>query len=136
MEGVAALALVDTGTTVSVITESLCRKLQKITTPLSALALWTANSQCITSVAACTACIVIQGYLYTVEFVVLSSGSYNVILGWDFLCDHQAVIDCSRAKVEFPPPCDIRLHVLNDLDDHDHGYHDSAALFGDCDNLH
>lgn len=86
-------------------------------TPLSALSLRTASSQCITPVAACTARIVIQGYTYTVEFVVLSSCSYDVILGWDFLSDHQAVIDCSRAEIEFSPLPDTRSHELDDLGD-------------------
>ncbi|XP_064470070.1 uncharacterized protein LOC135384814 [Ornithodoros turicata] len=44
--------------------------------------------------------------LLTVEFLVLSSCCHDVILGWDFLRDNLAVIDCAREEVLLSPvPC-------------------------------
>lgn len=63
----------------------------------------TASAQQIMPIAACTARVVIQNILYTVEFVVLPSCSHDVILGWDFLSRHHAVIRCAPAEVEFSP---------------------------------
>lgn len=109
VEGVRTFALVDTGAAVSVIAANLCRVLRKVTTPLSGLSLHTASAQQVTPLAACTARVVIEGNLYIVEFIVLSACSHDVILGWDFLSRHNAVIDCARAEVEFSPLCDAPL---------------------------
>lgn len=49
----------------------------------------------------------IQDTCYTIEFVVLSSCSHDVILGWDFLSCHNAVIDCARAEVELFAQSDV-----------------------------
>lgn len=101
VEGVPALALVDTGAAVSVIRADLCRSIRKVMTPLSGLSLRTADSQPIEALAACTARVSIQGVLYTIEFIVLPTCSHDIILGWDFLSRHEALIDCARAEVEF-----------------------------------
>lgn len=99
VEGAATFALIDTGAAVSVIRETLCRKIRKVTTSLSGLVLRTATTEPIEPSAACTARIVIQDVVYTIEFLVLPSCSHDVILGWDFLSRHRAVIDCARAEV-------------------------------------
>lgn len=117
MDGVAALALVDTGAAVSVISATLCRSLRKVTTPLSNVSLRTASADRITPAAACTARVVINGLLYIVEFLVLCSCSHDLILGWDFLSANKAVIDCSRAEVEFQTLCDAPLLDAREPDD-------------------
>lgn len=94
-------ALIDTGAAISVIADKLCRSLHKVTTPFFGPLLRTATAEHVQPVAACTARVVIQGKLYTVEFVVLPHCSHDIILGWDFLSRHQAVIDCFRAEVAF-----------------------------------
>lgn len=63
----------------------------------------TANSQFIAPSAVCTARVNIQGELYVIEFFVLPSCSHDVILGWDFLSRHRAIIDCARAEVALTP---------------------------------
>lgn len=83
------------------IAEKLCRSIRKVTTPFFGPLLRTATAQHVQPVAACTARLEIQGVLYIVEFVVLPHCSHDIILGWDFLSRHQAVIDCSRAEVAF-----------------------------------
>lgn len=112
VEGIAVLALVDTGAAVSVISAKLCRILRKVMTPLSDLSLRTANAQNITPLAACTARVFIQGLLYTVEFVVLPSCSHDIILGWDFLANNNAIIDCCHAELELSA-----LHDFETIDD-------------------
>lgn len=109
VDGVAVLALVDTGAAVSVISEALCRRLRKVTTALSDFSLRTASSQRIHPSAACTARVLIEDVLYTIEFIVLSRCSHDIILGYDFLSTHHAVIDCARAEVSFLPLCDTVL---------------------------
>ena len=63
----------------------------------------TASSQCIAPSAVCTVRVTIQGALYVIEFFVLPSCSHDIILGWDFLSSHSAIIDCSRAEVALMP---------------------------------
>lgn len=85
--------------------EKLCCRLKKVTTPLHDFVLSTASEQQIRPLAACTARVAIADVIYAVEFVVLPTCSHDIILGWDFLCTHHAVIDCARAEVEFSPLC-------------------------------
>lgn len=103
VDGVATLALIDTGAAVSVIDAKLCRMLRKVTTPVGGVTLRTASAQPLEPLAACTARVTIQGVVYVVELIVLSACSHSVILGWDFLSRHHAIIDCDRAEVELFP---------------------------------
>ena len=105
MDGFRTLALVDTGAAVSVIDLKLCRLLRKVTTTSKGLSLRTASAHHIRPSAACTARVLIQGVLYTVEFLVLPACSHDVILSWDFLSRNHAVIDCARAEVAFSALC-------------------------------
>lgn len=109
VEGTAATALIDTGAAVSVIHEKLCRRLRKVTTPLCGMLLRTASTQNIAPLAACTARVVIDGVVYVVQFLVLSACSHDIILGWDFLSHHRAIIDCARAEVALFPLADFAL---------------------------
>lgn len=123
VEGVAALALIDTGAAVSVLNERLRRSLRKVTTPLSDLTLRTASPQEIKPLAMCTARVLIQDVTYVIEFIVLPSCSHDIILGWDFLSRHHAIIDCARLQVEllpfYEPPSNelsTKLTVSEDTD--------------------
>ena len=81
----------------------LCRLLRKVMTPLSGMSLRTASSQSIHPTAVCTARVVIQDVLYDVEFIIIAACSHDVILGWDFLSRHDAVIRCAPAEIELSP---------------------------------
>ena len=109
IDGVAVQALVDTGAAVSVLSGELCRKLKKITIPLSDVSLRTATAHHIQPSVACTARLVIQNVLYAVEFVVFSPCSHDIILGWDFLSAHHAVVDCARAELELSTMSELPL---------------------------
>lgn len=74
-----------------------------MTIPVSDLLLRTASSQHVKPSAACTARVFINDAFYIVEFVVLSHASHDVILGWDFLSAHHAVVDCARAQLALSP---------------------------------
>ncbi|XP_049515963.1 uncharacterized protein LOC125942080 [Dermacentor silvarum] len=89
--------------------EKLCRKLRKVTTPLSGLLLRTASAQHIAPLAQCTARVLIADVVYVVEFFVLPSCSHDIILGWDFLSHHRAIIDCARAEVALFPLSEASL---------------------------
>lgn len=102
VDGAHAYALVDTGAAVSVIDAKLCRKLRKVTTPLD-MFLRAANGEPVRPIAACTARLKIAEDHYIVEFIVLSSCSHDIILGWDFLSRNRAVIDCARSELELLP---------------------------------
>lgn len=117
VEGVAAVALIDTGAAVSVLSERLCRSLRKVTTPLFGLTLRTASAQEVKPLAMCTARVLIQDITYVIEFTVLPSCSHDIILGWDFLSRHHAVIDCARAQLELlplyePPPSELSVKLV------------------------
>ncbi|XP_077525626.1 uncharacterized protein LOC144137578 [Haemaphysalis longicornis] len=110
IDGVPALALVDTGAAVSVISAKLCRSLKKVTTPLLGLSLQTASSEHVAPLAACTARVAIQNNLYTIEFAVLPMCSHDVILGWDFLSNQNADTSFVRGLSDGDPPeepCDV-----------------------------
>ncbi|XP_077508039.1 uncharacterized protein LOC144119243 [Amblyomma americanum] len=106
VEGVPVHALIDTGAAVSIISRNLCRKLKEVTMPLSEISLRTASADPIRPLAACTARLIIQGLSYTIEFFVLARSSHDIILGWDFLSAHHAIIDCARGQIDLSPLCD------------------------------
>lgn len=82
---------------------NLCRRLRKLTTSYSGLSLPTATAERNYPLGACTARVIIQAILYIIEFIVLPLCSHQIILGWDFLSRHSAVINCGRAEVELFP---------------------------------
>lgn len=114
IDGLHVQALVDTGAAVSVIRADLCNRLRKVTTPFVGRPFRAVGEQNIVPTGVCTARIVIQEICYCVEFVVLSSCSHDVILGWDFLEATSALIDCERSEVDF---AEIRLPEENDVND-------------------
>lgn len=81
----------------------LSRLLRKVTTQLSGLSLRTASAQSIHPTAVCTARVVIRDAMYAVEFIIIPACSHDIILGWDFLSRHNAVIHCTQAEIELSP---------------------------------
>lgn len=76
----------------------ICRRLKKVVTPYQGN-LRTAGSHLLKPVGVCTARIFLQGALYLVQFVVLSSCTHDIILGWDFLSTTDAIIFCVSAQL-------------------------------------
>lgn len=93
----------------SLIRESLCCSLRKVTTALSGLTLRTANNEDVKPLATCTARVTIQENVYLIQFIFLASCSHDIILGWDFLSRHHAIIRCARAEVELFPLDDTAI---------------------------
>lgn len=97
----------------------MCYRLRKVRTVYGGLSLKNASGALVTPLARCTARVTIENITYPVEFVVLSSCCHEVILGWDFLVDNLAVIDCVRETVflsdfpcyDHPSPVSRKLSV-------------------------
>lgn len=79
--------------------QKICRKLRKVTTPYDGPELQSAAATSLSPAAKCTARVIIQDAWYPVQFVVLPCCPHDIILGWDFLCDHGALIDCSADEL-------------------------------------
>lgn len=99
LDGHHLLALIDTGAAASVITLDLCIKLRKVTTPFHGRPLSGADGNPIMPVARCTARLTFAGVCYPVDFLVLHSCCYDVIIGWDFLSANRAVINCDQPEI-------------------------------------
>lgn len=76
------------------IREDICLRLHKVRTPLHGCSLRAASTDIIHPTAQCTARVFIQGTCHTIQFMVLSSCTHDLILGWDFLQSAEAVINC------------------------------------------
>lgn len=59
-----------------------------------------AQNESISPIGRSTARVTIEGTCYPVEFVVLRSCCFDIILGWDFLRDNAAVIDCAHSELQ------------------------------------
>lgn len=93
-------ALIDSGASYSVISESYRRQLKKIMFPDTRnTVLKVADGKYVQPVGKCAIRIEINGRIQPFEVVVLSNCSHDVILGWDFLESSQAVIDCGRSEL-------------------------------------
>lgn len=98
-------ALVDTGAAVTVMSESLRRKLNKVVTPWSVKYLRSVGQHLLTPIGLCTARVALENQVVPVEFVILNSCTYDVILGLDFLRSNGALINCATAEFSiFPFP--------------------------------
>ncbi|XP_065296576.1 uncharacterized protein [Dermacentor albipictus] len=73
-------------------------QLRKVTTAWDGPQIRTAGGHLITPSGRCTARVTVKGHTYPATFVVLPQCSREVILGLDFLSEHQAIIDL-RSKL-------------------------------------
>lgn len=85
--------LVDTGTSVSVISLSLCKRLRKVLLPPQEPSLQSAFNRISTPMASVTARLFLNGTCYPFEFRVISESSHDIILGCDLLMENEALID-------------------------------------------
>ncbi|GFR31435.1 transposon Ty3-I Gag-Pol polyprotein [Trichonephila clavata] len=95
-------ALVDSGASNSIISETYRRKQRKVmfldTKPVI---LKVADGNYVKSLGKCVLQLTINGRTQPFQFTVLPKCSHNVILGFDFLKASQAILDCGRAELIF-----------------------------------
>lgn len=96
-------ALVDTGATVSVMSDDLRKRLNKLVTPYNSKPLRGVGNGVLCPVGVCTSRIEISGYLVPVSFVILPLCSHDIILGIDFLREHAALISCRPGELAISP---------------------------------
>lgn len=87
-------ALIDTSSSISVLSLSLCKRLNKVLLPPRGLLLRSAFNTITTPLATATARLLINSLCYPFEFRVLFETSHDVILGCDFLKENNAIVDC------------------------------------------
>ncbi|UYV64560.1 K02A2.6-like [Cordylochernes scorpioides] len=107
IDDIAFSALVDSGSSFSVISDGLRRQLKKTMFKDSGMTLKVADGGNVTSIGRCTISLSINGLEQPLEFIVLPNSNPSIILGWDFLEASNAVIDCGRAE--------IRLEMAKDV---------------------
>ncbi|UYV63719.1 hypothetical protein LAZ67_2005417 [Cordylochernes scorpioides] len=100
IDDIAFSALVDSGSSFSVISDGLRRQLKKtMFKEDSGMTLKVADGKNVTSIGRCTISLSINGLEQPLEFIVLPNINPSIILGWDFLETSNAVIDCGRAEI-------------------------------------
>ncbi|UYV71117.1 K02A2.6-like, partial [Cordylochernes scorpioides] len=93
IEGKMTRALVDSGSSYSVISERFRLKLKKIMFAETDVTLRVANGKIVRPKERCTLKLDLNGLQESFEFVVMEDCSHEVILGWDFLKLSRAIID-------------------------------------------
>ncbi|UYV69751.1 hypothetical protein LAZ67_7000606 [Cordylochernes scorpioides] len=107
IDDIAFSALVDSGSSFSVISDGLRRQLKKTMFKDSGMTLKVADGKNVTSIGRCTISLSINGLEQPLEFIVLPNSNPSIILGWDFLEASNAVIDCGRAEIRLEEAKDI-----------------------------
>ncbi|GFQ99510.1 transposon Ty3-I Gag-Pol polyprotein [Trichonephila clavata] len=100
VDGLPVKALVDSGALSTVISEKFRRYLKKVMFPAyNHTVLKVANGSYVRPKDMCTLQIRISGRILPFEFIVLPDYSHDIILGWNFLKDSKALIDCGRSEL-------------------------------------
>ncbi|UYV79319.1 RRM1 [Cordylochernes scorpioides] len=107
IDDIAFSALVDSGSSFSVISDGLRRQLKKTMFKDSGMTLKVADGKNVTSIGRCTISLSINGLEQPLEFIVLPNSNPSIILGWDFLEASNAVIDCGRAEIRLKEAKDV-----------------------------
>ncbi|UYV71143.1 hypothetical protein LAZ67_8001868, partial [Cordylochernes scorpioides] len=107
IDDIAFSALVDSGSSFSVISDGLKRQLKKTMFKDSGMTLKVADGKNVTSIGRCTISLSINGLEQPLEFIVLPNSNPSIILGWDFLEASNAVIDCGRAEIRLEKAKDV-----------------------------
>ncbi|UYV69112.1 hypothetical protein LAZ67_6002474, partial [Cordylochernes scorpioides] len=107
IDDIAFSALVDSGSSFSVISDGLRRQLKKTMFKNSGMTLKVADGKNVTSIGRCTISLSINGLEQPLEFIVLPNSNPGIILGWDFLEASNAVIDCGRAEIRLEEAKDV-----------------------------
>ncbi|KAL8094173.1 hypothetical protein AgCh_035878 [Apium graveolens] len=94
--------LMDSGVTRSFIAESVIDRLKFIAYPLeSNLIIEVANQERIIANRICPNCdVVIEGRHFSVDLIPFKLGEFDVILGMDWLSNHDAQVECKNKKVK------------------------------------
>lgn len=93
--------------------QDVCNLLRKVKTPPKTHVLRGAGTNSIHATACCTAQIVIQEQVHTVEFLVLPQCTCDIILGWDFLNTAQALVDCANSEIWTTEIADLKDSSLD-----------------------
>ncbi|GBN69614.1 hypothetical protein AVEN_204843-1, partial [Araneus ventricosus] len=102
LDGQLVRALVDSGASLSVISETFRRQLKKLLFCSSQnLTFRVADGSHVKPLGTCILRVTMQNKTRSFEFTVMPKCRHNVILGWDFLKAFQAVKDCVRKKLTF-----------------------------------
>ncbi|GBM69153.1 hypothetical protein AVEN_229642-1 [Araneus ventricosus] len=102
LDGQLVRALVDSGASLSVISETFRRQLKKLLFCSSQnLTFRVADGNHVKPLGTCILRVTMQNQTQPFEFTVMPKCSHDVILGWDFLKASQAIIDCGRKKLTF-----------------------------------
>ncbi|GBN12921.1 Transposon Ty3-I Gag-Pol polyprotein [Araneus ventricosus] len=102
LDGQLVRALVDSGASLSVISETFRRQLKKLLFCSSQnLTFRVADGNHVKPLGTCIFRVTMQNQTQPFEFTVMPKCSHDVILGWDFLKASQANIDCGRKKLTF-----------------------------------
>ncbi|UYV63096.1 hypothetical protein LAZ67_2003113 [Cordylochernes scorpioides] len=107
IDDIAFSALVDSGSSFSVISDRLRRQLKNTMFKDSGMTLKVADGKNVTSIGRCTISLSINGLEQPLEFIVLPNSNPSIILGWDFLEASNAVIDCGRAEIRLEEAKDV-----------------------------
>lgn len=100
IDGIAIYALIDTGAAISIMREDLRQRLHKVLTPPDSTSLRGADGHLISSLGMCGARIALEDKKTFVLFTVIQTCPHALILGWDFLSAHAALIDCATENIE------------------------------------
>lgn len=117
IDGISALALVDTGAAISIMREDLRRRLRKVLTPPDTKTLRGADGGIISPHGMCGARLIVNNKTTFILFTVLITCPHEIILGWDFLSSHSALIDCAKGEIELDTSesCDVSDLVVSRL---------------------
>lgn len=99
LDGSLTPSFADTGSSVSVISFSIFRRLRKVILPPQGAVLGSAFNVINALIAAATARLVVKGECYPTEFRVHTESSHYVILGCDFLSNNEDVIDYTSNEI-------------------------------------
>lgn len=91
--GLLTPALVDIGSSISVLSLSLCKRLRKVLLPSKGSVPRSAFNGVSVPIEAAVGRLLVDGILYPAEFRVLPESSHDIILGSDFFSENEAVID-------------------------------------------
>lgn len=106
VNAISAKSLIDSGATKSFISQEFANKFNCETQPLEeALTIVIANQDRVVVTQVCPHCeIVISGHLFYVNLIPFNLGDFDIILGMDWLSEHEAQIDCRKKEVILRSP--------------------------------
>ena len=116
VNNVSAVALVDSGSQVSLITEAFRRTIKAVATPWHGGRFVGADgvSFGIQPFGRCRVWVSLNGFSCGVETYVVRSCVADLLLGFDFLKEHGALVDCRKCELRLLSPLDSTLSSANE----------------------